>query len=74
MVNYKTIKISEATYDAIIRAQDELADAGFNAVPKEILEKCTCNKEFTIGAVVELGNIAFNQMLNKIKNNKKCKG
>ena len=39
-MEYKNIKIPEATYDAVRRAQVELVKNGVNNVPSEIMHKC----------------------------------
>lgn len=39
-IKYKTIKIPEATYDEIRKAQIELANVGIRNIPNEIVEKC----------------------------------
>jgi len=67
MVNYKTIKISEGTYDAIKRVQKELAEKGLNSIPEDVREKYNSNGDFTIGAIISMGVGIFNQHLNEIK-------
>jgi len=39
-MEYKTIKIPTATYDAVKKAQLELVKKGIDNVPKEITQKC----------------------------------
>ena len=40
IIRYKTIKIPEPTYEAIKKAQIEIAKVGMNNIPSDILEKC----------------------------------
>ncbi len=40
IIKYKTIKIPEPTYNAIKKAQIELANVGIRNIPDEIVEKC----------------------------------
>ena len=63
MVKYKTIKISECTYNVIKRVQAELVEEGLDSIPREVLEKYNSEKDFTIGAIINMGVGIFNQHL-----------